>query len=322
MKRIIRIALTILLGLVVLVGAGIGYLTLRQQQTANQIEREWQAIQVPKLADLGTTQALTIIPLMDEAASDAEFQAEHGVSYWIKTDSTTILFDVGQNTKASDPSPLQANMTRLGIRPEEAQIIFISHNHPDHTGGQRWWRANTFSLGNQQSDLTGRTLYVPTALTYPGLTPIVADQPRKIVEGVATMGTIPYAEVWQLALFQARNVEQALAVNVAGEGIVIITGCGHPSLTKLLARAQALFAEPVVGIVGGLHYENAAAETVQPDIQRLQALQPKLVALSPHDSEAPARQAFRTAFTAIYHDIVVGQPLRLGPAVAYQAEQK
>lgn len=213
-------------------------------------------------------------------------------------------------------------MARLAVQAEEAQIVVISHNHPDHTGGMRWWRDHTFSLGNQQADLAGKTLYVPTALTYPGLTPIVADQPRKIADGVATLGTIPYAEVWQLALFQARNVEQALAINVAGEGIVIITGCGHPSLNKVLARAQALFVEPVVGIVGGLHYENADAEAVQPDIQRLQALQPKLMALSPHDSELPARQAFRTAFAAIYQDIVVGQPLRLGTTVAYDAEQK
>lgn len=255
-------------------------------------------------------------------ASGAGFQAEHGVSYWIKTDTATILFDVGQNAKASDPSPLQANMTRLGIQPADAETIVISHNHPDHTGGWRWWRAHTFALGNQQGDLMGKTLYVPTALTYPGLTPIVADQPRKIAEGVATLGAIPYAEVWQLALFQARNVEQALAVNVAGEGIVIITGCGHQSLPKLITRTQALFAEPIVGIVGGLHYENADAQALQPDIQRLQALQPKLVALSPHDSEAPARQVFRTAFAAVYQDVVVGQPIRLGATMAYQAGLK
>lgn len=90
MKRIIRMALAILLGLVVLIGVGVGYLTVRHQQTVNQIEREWQAAQAPQIVDLGATQSLTILPLVDEAASGAGFQAEHGVSYWIKTDTGTI----------------------------------------------------------------------------------------------------------------------------------------------------------------------------------------------------------------------------------------
>lgn len=322
MQRIGKALLAILLLLIVLIGATVGFLAIRQQQTAAQVEREWQTTPVTKIADLGTTQSLEIIPLVDEAVSGPEFQAEHGVSYWIKTDAATILFDVGQNAKAADPSPLQANMQRLGITPTEAQIIVISHNHPDHTGGMRWWRTNTFALGNQQADLGDKPLYVPTALTYPGLTPIVADQPQKISEGVATLGMIPFAEVWQLALFQARNVEQALAINVAGRGIVIITGCGHQTLPKLIARTQALFDEPIVGIVGGLHFENADARTMQPEIQQLQALQPQLVALSPHDSEGAARQAFREAFLGVYQDVEAGQPIRFGATLAYRAEGK
>jgi 7,8-dihydropterin-6-yl-methyl-4-(beta-D-ribofuranosyl)aminobenzene 5'-phosphate synthase len=274
------------------------------------------------IANLGTTRALEIIPLVDEMASGPEFQAEHGVSYLIRTDDATILFDVGQNTNATDPSPLQANMQRLGISPYDVQIIVISHNHPDHTGGMAWWRAGTFSLGNQQIDLGSKPLYVPTTLTYPGLMPLVASQPQKIAEGVATLGTIAFAEVWQLALFQARNVEQALAVHVEGSGIVIITGCGHQTLPKLMARTQVLFDEPIVGIVGGLHYENADAQAVEPDIQRLRALQPQLIALSPHDSEAVARQAFRDAFPDIYQDVMVGRPIQFGTTLAYNAPVK
>ena len=318
MKRFIRMIGTILLVLIVLIGAGIGYLAIRQSWTARQVERAWQATEVTPITDLGTTRTLEIIPLVDELASDAELQFEHGISYLIKTDTTTILFDVGMNANATAPSPLQANMAKLGITSDDAQVIVISHNHPDHTGGIRWWRAETFSLGNQQIDLTDKTVYVPTALTYPGLTPIVADQPQKIAEGVATLGTIPYAEVWQLALFQARNVEQALAVNVAGSGMVIITGGGHQTLPKLIAWTQALFDEPIVGVVGGLHFENATAAAMDPDIQLLQELPLQVVALSPHDSEAPARQALREAFPHIYEDVMVGQPIRFGDTVTHR----
>jgi metal-dependent hydrolase (beta-lactamase superfamily II) len=77
-----------------------------------------------------------------------------------------------------------------------------------------------------------------------------------------------------------------------------------------------LFDEPIVGIVGGLHYENAEAQAVQPDIQRLRALQLQLIALSPHDSEAAARQAFGDAFPEIYQDVMVGRPIQLSATLA------
>ena len=315
MKKIGKILLAIIVVMVVLISATFGFVAIRQWQTVAEVEHEWQATQVPPLANLGTTRSLEIIPLVDELASSDELQAEHGVSYLIKTDESTILFDVGQNVNATDPSPLQANMQHLGVSLDDVEMIVISHNHPDHTGGVNWWRAGTFSVGNQQVELAGKLVYVPTPMTYPELTPIVTYAPQKLAEGVATLGTIPFAEVWQLALFGARNVEQAIAVNVEGYGLVIITGCGHQTLPKLIARTQMLFDEPIAGIVGGLHYETRDAKGLQPEIERIRALQPALIALSPHDSEAAARNAFRDAFPERYQDVIVGIPIRLGDIV-------
>ncbi len=48
--------------------------------------------------------------------------------------------------------------------------------------------------------------------------------------------------------------EQALAVNVAGKGIVLIIGCGHQTLERAVARTEALFDEPLYGVIGGLHF--------------------------------------------------------------------
>jgi 7,8-dihydropterin-6-yl-methyl-4-(beta-D-ribofuranosyl)aminobenzene 5'-phosphate synthase len=207
-------------------------------------------------------------------------------------------------------------MQRLSVTLDDVQVLAISHNHPDHVGGVSWWRANTFSFGNQQLDLSGKLVYVPEAMTYPGLSPIVADQPQRVAPGVATLGTIPFAEVWQVALFRARNAEQAMAVNVAGRGVVLITGCGHQTLPKLIARAQALFDEPIVGIVGGLHFEGASAQAMEPYIRQVGALGPQLVALSPHDSGDAARQAFRQAFPDAYQEIRIGQPIQVHASLA------
>jgi 7,8-dihydropterin-6-yl-methyl-4-(beta-D-ribofuranosyl)aminobenzene 5'-phosphate synthase len=315
-KRSLKLIGVVFVGCFVLIGAGLALLSVRQHRTASAVAREWQTTQVLPLTDLGNTQTLTILPLVDELALRDDYQTEHGVSYLIETDSTTILFDVGQNTRAANPSPLEANMARLGISLHDINTLFITHNHPDHTGGQSWWRSGTFSLGNEQPELTGKVVYVPTPLDYPDATPIVATQPKKIAEGVATLGAISYAETWPMSLFGARNVEQALMVNVEDRGIVIISGCGHQTLSRLIERTQDLGDEPIIGIVGGLHYGRSEAKTLEPDLRRLQDMPLQLIALSPHDSETAARVAFQEAFPKQYQDIQVGKPIELTATAA------
>lgn len=38
----------------------------------------------------------------------------------------------------------------------------------------------------------------------------------------------------------------------------------------------------------------------------------EVLALSPHDTEASARQVFRAAFPDLYQDVEVGRPIRVG----------
>lgn len=41
---------------------------------------------------------------------------------------------------------------------------------------------------------------------------------------------------------------------------MLITGCGHPGLERLVTRAKFLYGKQVVGMVGGLHHTNAATD--------------------------------------------------------------
>jgi metal-dependent hydrolase (beta-lactamase superfamily II) len=98
---------------------------------------------------------------------------------------------------------------------------------------------------------------------------------------------------------------------VTGKGIVLITGCGHMGLEALLERAEGLFEAPVVGMLGGLHYGKASAQDLQPQITLLQALDPLVVGLSPHDSGPAALEAFTQAFPSAYQPIQVGRAIKI-----------
>jgi len=263
--------------------------------------------------EMGSTTSLAILPLYEEAAVDDSFQSGHGVSYLIRTDAATILMDLGHNPNRTNPVPLLTNMGQAGISPDAADVLFISHNHPDHVGGLRPQPAS-FATAGGQSVLDVETAYAPVEMGFIGLQPKVAETPQVIAPGVATLGRMPFVQPFPFWLWQPLGYEQVLAINVAGRGIVLITGCGHPTLERIVAQAEALFAEPVVGIVGGLHYEGLTAAELALHVQFLAERDPQLVALSPHDDGPAAIDAFQRAFPAAYRHIRVGEAIQFDAA--------
>jgi 7,8-dihydropterin-6-yl-methyl-4-(beta-D-ribofuranosyl)aminobenzene 5'-phosphate synthase len=201
-------------------------------------------------------------------------------------------------------------MQVLGIAWNEIDAVVFSHPHPDHVGGVTAWRNQTFSFGDFSGDLDQLTIFTPIPMTYPGATTVHSAEPTLISADVATTGVLSFPEVFPVNLFDPKGHEQGVIIEVAGKGLVLITGCGHPTLEKLVSRAEELYDKQVVGVVGGLHYGAASLEDIQPHIQFLEARQPGLVALSPHDSEAAVLDAFRAAFPEAYQFIRVGEAIR------------
>lgn len=310
------------------------YLVKRYNEGKKNADDVWIKNQaaIQKIKDFGTTKTLEVLPLIDWYTADTKLMGEPGISYLIKTDKSAVLFDVGLNGKQSDPSPLLHNMKLLGLDTDDFDTIVISHNHRDHVGGRIWAGQKTFSLGNKQIPLSGKKALTPTPMSYPGLSPITAENPTKISLGVATTGVI----VTQL-FFGGLTAEQAIAVNVEGKGIVLIVGCGHQSIPKLLERVEGLFNEPVYGLIGGLHYpvtdsrviirgikfqkyygtgktpwEPLTIEDVRNNINLLKKINLSIVALSAHDSCDASIEEFRKAFGEKYRDIRVGETIVVG----------
>jgi len=276
-------------------------------------------------SNLGCTEHFKMLPLIDWFTSNDSLIGEAGVAYLIKTDDATILFDVGLNQYDSDPSPLLRNMKKLGIHLEDIDVIVISHDHSDHIGGGKWYGKNTFSLTSHQINLGEKQILTPIQMTYPGLQPTFTPTPTKIAKGVATIGVIP------CPLFFANTQEQAIAINVKNKGIVIVSGCGHQTIEKIIQRTERLFIEPIYAFLGGYHlpltegrnidkyyqyfltnrlpWKPLRASDVTNMIDLLKKKGIKFVGISGHDSCDLSITMFRDAFTDYYIDIVVGDKI-------------
>jgi 7,8-dihydropterin-6-yl-methyl-4-(beta-D-ribofuranosyl)aminobenzene 5'-phosphate synthase len=300
MKKLFLITLLTLAGMF---ASAFLFFFVRQTLANREIERERES--VPTIVPvLQTTSRLEIIPLYEEAGAGAGLIIGHGVSYLIRTDAATILMDVGHNPDQLDVAPFAYNMQKLGIDWDEIDRIVISHPHPDHIGGLAAWRQDTVAFGELPGGMGERLVFVPADMTFEGAVHVTI--PTLPGPDIATTGVISYAEVFPVSLFEPKGGEQALVVHVADEGLVLITGCGHPTMERLVQRAETLYGQPVIGIVGGLHYENATTREVQPHIEYLLSRGLRLVALSTHDSSPQALEAFRAAFPQSYQELMVG----------------
>lgn len=277
--------------------------------------------------DIGETEKLEIIPIIDWFTDNDSLIGENGVSYLIRTDEATILFDLGLNAEEKSPSPLMYNMEKLGITIDEIDMVVISHNHPDHIGGPKWFTGNTFSLANEQFDLNNMPVYTANEMVYPGLNPTHTPEPTILSKGVATIGVI------HNPIFLNNIAEQALAINVKGKGIVVISGCGHQSMKKILERAGILYKEPVYAVLGGFHYpmeenrnitwiykyfvvdkmpwERLTEDDINDNIKLLKSEGVKVVGISGHDSCDKSIELFKNEFGGNYIDFVVGQKITL-----------
>jgi 7,8-dihydropterin-6-yl-methyl-4-(beta-D-ribofuranosyl)aminobenzene 5'-phosphate synthase len=304
--------------------AGIG-LSLRFNAGRRRVERASDEAKFRRLDDLGTVSQLRILPLVDAAAAREGLMTESGVSYLVTADELRILFDVGFNGRGLQRSPLLQNARELDIDLSAVNLVVISHPHPDHVGGVRPALKRSFRMPDRTLPLPGARALTPIPMSHPYMRCEYAPAPVVAGPGVVTTGTIA-----RMLFFFGHTPEQALLVNVKDRGVVIIVGCGHQGLRRLLARVESLVGASIYGVVGGLHlpvhglraqdvlgtakwpWQRSSESDVEEAIDLLQRRSPCLIALSPHDSSQWTLSRFRTAFGESYRTIRVGEEIVVG----------
>lgn len=279
-----------------------------------------------RLTDLGSVEKLSIMPVVERHTSQSSLLGEPGVSYLVRTDDVTLLFDCGLGSGKASLTPLEANARALGVRWADLDCAVLSHLHADHVGGPRSQLRHSFSLGEDQATPSSLLVYVPTTMSHHRADVCLVEEPRVVAPGVAVLPPLPRMLFWLGPI-----AEQALVVNVRGRGLVLITGCGHPEIERMLSMAERVVDMPVCAVVGGLHLpvhpvgtpllpqavlgnphwpwhpiDERDAEQV---IDQLRLRSPDVVALSGHDSTAWTIAAFERAFGEKYRTLRVGEEL-------------
>jgi 7,8-dihydropterin-6-yl-methyl-4-(beta-D-ribofuranosyl)aminobenzene 5'-phosphate synthase len=272
-----------------------------------------------KIRNFGYTEKFELIPLVENLYGNNDFKkgtnVSGGVSYLIRTDHSTILFDTGYDLDSTS-YVIRYNLDKLGIDIGEIDYVVISHNHFDHQNGWRWINDKTFVNSNKENILPKIKIYVPSDKLDLKISTIFSHDPVEITEGVYSMGIIE-APLFDISLTQ----EQSLMFNVKDKGIIIVTGCGHQTVEKLLQRYDKLLDTSMYGILGGLHllvqekysfitgllpWEPFTILDVNKKIELIKDRNIKLIGISAHDSSPKTIEAFKTAFPEEYNDLRVG----------------
>jgi 7,8-dihydropterin-6-yl-methyl-4-(beta-D-ribofuranosyl)aminobenzene 5'-phosphate synthase len=169
-----------------------------------------------------TNKSIIIVTLYDGYEHDSKLRTGFGFSCLVKIGGKSILFDTG-----SDSQTLLYNMQQLKIKPEEVEIVVLSHSHGDHTGGLRGFlKAN----GHKAK------VYKPR----------VFKKPAEIGPNVYSTGAL------------GRFIKEQALVVKSFRGLIVITGCAHPGVVNIVKKAQEI-ERTIYLVLGGFHLGDGRA---------------------------------------------------------------
>ncbi len=205
-------------------------------------------------ADAGEIR-LTI--LYDNVVGRKGLKADWGFACLVQGAKKTILFDTGAH-----PGILRQNVELLGVDLARVDAIVISHLHGDHTGGLEWVLSGKKELEVYLPAMAGDSLLARVREC--GGRPLRVREPLEICPGVFSSGEMP-------ADFDSSFTEQSLVVRTA-RGLIVVTGCSHPGIVKIVRRSpQVAPGKPRV-VLGGFHLARYSDGEVRTIIRELKGM--------------------------------------------------
>jgi 7,8-dihydropterin-6-yl-methyl-4-(beta-D-ribofuranosyl)aminobenzene 5'-phosphate synthase len=269
--------------------------------------------------------------LYDAFGTDPAMTKEWGFAALVEIGGKRILFDTGNNRDV-----FAANVKAKGIDLAKLDFVVLSHRHSDHMAGL----AHVLSVNphvkiyapKEGFGIFGSSLpssfYRKDEALPPQMRYFDGNPPAVMKFGTAWQGanfevvekTIEIAPgITLIALVSdlpgtKELRELSLAINTP-DGIVLIVGCAHPGVEKIVEAAASI--NPKIRLVaGGFHYVVAPDDTISRLVSALKDTFKVEYVAPGHCTGEPTFAALKQAFSDRYIYAGAGTVLQSGPGVA------
>jgi 7,8-dihydropterin-6-yl-methyl-4-(beta-D-ribofuranosyl)aminobenzene 5'-phosphate synthase len=233
--------------------------------------------------------------------------AEHGLSMLVKVswndETHTVLFDTGVS-----PEGALSNAKGMGINLKEIGAIVLSHGHYDHCGGLLNFVRAVGKAGlpvvvhDDMFKTRGVANKDGSIRKYPDFPTESQIKPAKFLktktphllagDAILVTGEIPRKTDFEKGYPQQRAFingvwqpdpmvwdDRALAVNVKGKGLVVISGCAHAGIVNTVLYAMHLTGiSKIHAVIGGFHLSGKDCEgRISKTVEVLKKLNPDII---------------------------------------------
>ncbi|MFC1529825.1 MBL fold metallo-hydrolase [Gemmatimonadota bacterium] len=198
---------------------------------------------------------LRITIIYDNYALDTSMRTDWGFSALFEYGGERVLLDVGTQGEI-----LLSNAEHLGLDLSRVGHLVLSHEHGDHTGG-----LSAF-LGQLAEGVRPHCYVLPS---FPATLKEAAASGSRVIEST------PWLEIVD-GIYTSGEVtgpvnEQAIVVTTA-RGLVVVTGCAHPGIVKIVKAAKEHFQQEVYHVIGGFHLGGQSTARLQHIVQEIRQL--------------------------------------------------
>jgi 7,8-dihydropterin-6-yl-methyl-4-(beta-D-ribofuranosyl)aminobenzene 5'-phosphate synthase len=282
------------------------------------------------------TSTAQITVLYDAFGKTSTLTKDWGFAALIEYGGKRILFDTGNNADI-----FAHNVEAKGVDLTQLDFAVVSHRHGDHTSGlNHLLKVNPAvkiyapqeNFGVFGAALPGsfyrRNDQLPTDMRYfdgkpPDTLRFGTPWPEgnftwitKTTEVAAGFHLILLNGTWGVDL-EVREI--SLAIDTP-DGIVLIVGCSHPTIEKIVEAAKAVINKPIHLVLGGLHLLPAKDDQITGIAASLRDAWGVRYIAPVHCTGEPAFAILKDMFGDHYVYAGLGTTVLLGPKVTTKAE--
>jgi 7,8-dihydropterin-6-yl-methyl-4-(beta-D-ribofuranosyl)aminobenzene 5'-phosphate synthase len=284
----------------------------------------------------GQTSPAQITVLYDAFGKTSSMKKDWGFSAFIEYGDKRILFDTGNNAEI-----FAHNVAAKGIDLTKLDFVIVSHRHGDHTSGLNHLLkinptvkiyAPQESFGVFGATLPGtfyrRNPSLPSEMRYfdgnaPETLRFGSPWPEgnftwvtKTTEVAPGFHVILLNGTWGVDL---EVKEISLAIDTP-DGIVLIVGCSHPTIEKIVEAAKGAINKPIHLVLGGTHLLPANDDQIRSTAASLHDNWAVRFIAPVHCTGEPAFAILKESFGDHYVYAGLGTTVLLGPKVTVKAE--